>query len=135
LTLAKQVIEYRERTEQVHAKENGKNPKRNQIFAGGKGRHLTSSESIAAIRADHDARMEAKNQKIERQSNRDRKRVEVARIELEWKVIKELHAEKVKEWAEERARLMDEGTLKKNLPKKTGVPVEAEVAQGSPGPN
>lgn len=74
LALAKQVVEYREQIEQantallviqdltlqkmnetLHAKENGKKPKCNQIFTGGKGRHLTSSESIAAIRADHDA--------------------------------------------------------------------------------
>jgi len=73
------VIGYREETEQtntallmiqdmtlqkmnntLHAKENGK---RIQLFTGGKGRHLTHSESIAAIRTDRDTRTEAKKQK------------------------------------------------------------------------
>jgi len=116
LALAKQVIGYHEETEQantallviqdmtlqkmnntLYAKENGKKGKHTQIFTGGKGRHLTHSESIAAIHTDCDTRMEAKKQKVQRQSDRERKKVDWAKIELEWKAIKELHAEKVKE--------------------------------------
>ena len=82
LALAKQVIGYREETEQantallviqdmtlqkmnntLYAKENGKKGKHMQIFMGGKGRHLTHSESIAAIRTDCDTRTEAKKQR------------------------------------------------------------------------
>ena len=117
MAVAKQVIEYREWTEQantamlviqdmtlqkmndtLHAKEKGKKPKCNQIFAGGKGRHLTHPESIAAIRADYDTCAKAKEQKMQRQSNHERRKLDRAKVDIEWEAIKKGHVMKVQEW-------------------------------------
>ena len=148
LALAKQVNEYREETEQantamlviqdmtlqkmnatLYAKENTKK-KHNQIFAGGKGWHLTHPESIAAIQTDQDTHAEAKKQKVQRQSDRDRRKVDRAKIELQWRAIKELNTEKVQEWEVECTRLAAEGTLMKNLPKTPVCPLKPKLPKG-----
>jgi hypothetical protein len=133
---AREVIGYRERQEEansamlviqdmtlqkmnesLHAKENKKS-KKNRVFTGGKGRHLTHHESILALREEQDAREEAVRQKGIRQDMRERNKVEKARLELEWSMIKEAHIASVLQWEEDCTKLISEGVLKKNLPKK-----------------
>jgi hypothetical protein len=137
---AREVIRYRERREEansamlvvqdmtlqkmnesLHAKENKKS-KKNKVFAGGKGRHLTHHESISALRDEQDAREEAARQKVMRQDKRERSKVEKARLELEWNTIKEAHVASLMRWEEECTKLTSEGVLKKNLPKKPTRP-------------
>ena len=100
---AREVIRYRERQEEanstllviqdmtlqrmnesLHAKENKKS-KKNKVFAGGKGIHITHHESISALCEEQDSQEEAAMQKEMRQDNRGRSKVEKARLELEWK--------------------------------------------------
>jgi len=103
--------------ESLNAKENKKS-KKNKVFAGGKGRHLTHHESISALRDEQDAQKEAARQKEMRQDKRERSKVEKARLELKWNTIKEAHVVSLMRWEEECTKLTSEGVLKKNLPKK-----------------
>ena len=109
LQKAREVIGYRERQEEansamfvvqdmmlqkmnesLHAKENRKS-KKNKVFAGGKGRHLTHHEKISTLHQEQDAQEEAARQKDMRQDKRERSKAEKARLELEWNTIKEAH--------------------------------------------
>jgi hypothetical protein len=92
-----QDITLQKMNESMHAKENKKS-KKNRVFAGGKGRHLTHHESILALREEQDTREEAIRQKGIRQDKRERSKVEKARLELEWSVIKEAHVASLLQW-------------------------------------
>ena len=73
--------------------------------------------------------MGKKIQNVHRQNDRDRKEVDQAKIELEWRAIKELHTEKVWEWEVECTRLAAESILKKKLPKKPVCPLKPKGPQ------
>ena len=113
-----------------YAREKGRKPKRNQIFTRSKGQHLTHPESIAAICADYDTRAEAKEQKWQGSTIKKGKKLDWAKMDLEWKAIKELHLAKVEKWEAECARLTVEGVLKKNLPKKLLCPLKPKLPKG-----
>lgn len=112
-----QDITLQKMNESLHAEENKKS-KKNRVFAGGKGRYLTHYESILALREEQDTREEAIRQKGIRQDKRERSKVEKARLELEWSAIKEAHVVSLLRWEEDCMKLISEGVLKKNLPKK-----------------
>ena len=61
-----------------------------------------------------------------RQDKRERNRVEKARLESEWNTIKEAHIARLLQWKEECAKLILEGVLKKNLPKKPVRPTKPQ---------
>jgi hypothetical protein len=67
---------------------------------------------------------------MQRQSDRERRKIDRAKIDLEWEAIKELHAKKVQGWQVECARLTVEGVLKKNLPKKPVCPLKPKLPKG-----
>lgn len=98
LQKAREVIRYRKRQEEVnsamlvvqdmtlqkkneslHAKDN----KKNKVFTGEKGRHLTHYESISTLFEEQGAQEEAAKQKEMRQDKQERSKVEKAGLELE----------------------------------------------------
>jgi hypothetical protein len=111
--------------ESLHAKEN-KKPKKNKVFARGKGRHLTHHESISALREEQDAREEAARCKEMRQEKRERSKAEKTRLESEWNTIKGAHIMSLTQWEEDCMKLTSEGVLKRNLPKKPTQPLKPQ---------
>ena len=119
-----QNVELRRLTTTIHNLEEKKKKKKDKskLSSDGMGRHLTNPEFIALLKADHDAKLAAEVDKQVKAAEREAKKAEKERLEVEWKAIKAAHKLKVAEWEANCARLTAAGVWKRDHPAKPKHP-------------
>ncbi|KDQ09419.1 hypothetical protein BOTBODRAFT_117181 [Botryobasidium botryosum FD-172 SS1] len=101
----------------LHSSEQRKDD-RTRLFPDGKGRHLTASGFRSLKRAQEKKRKDRLEAQRKGAIYHEEKRAAKEEAEAAWKVICEEHKEAIRAWDIERARLIAQGVMKKNLPRK-----------------
>ncbi|KAF9495598.1 hypothetical protein BDN71DRAFT_1391121 [Pleurotus eryngii] len=119
-----QAMSLRKMNHSLNIKKSKKQSDRTILFQGGRGRHMTSDETIQLKRKLEEDKKEKESKKKRRKEDRDRVRNEKADIGARWKVMLAAHKVEVGNWEVECEACKGAGLPKRQWPKKPKRPLK-----------